>query len=76
MRPLVAPLATDFTDSDCDRNTDLDIVPGSSLGLDATMALVTAQAIQIGMALTAVWYSDTNMVPRGSSDPGIGQHCL
>ena len=53
----------------CSGTMNPDMVLGSSSRLKATTALVADQVIQIGMALVAVWLSDTNMASGGSSYP-------
>lgn len=56
------------TDTGHGRTMDPDIVFSRIPGQNVTMVKVTAQATQIGMASEAVWSSETNMAPGGSSD--------
>ena len=51
--PLLAPRATDITDTDCDGTMDPDMVPSNSLGIVIVRPQVAAQATQIVMAMAA-----------------------
>ena len=53
MWPLLAPWATDITDTDCDGTMDPDMVPSNSLGTVIVRPQVAAQVTLIVMAMAA-----------------------
>lgn len=56
------------TDSDCNRTMDPDMVTGSSLGLEVTMALVGCVIHSDWHDLAVLWLSDTHRAQGGGSD--------
>lgn len=64
----VTTRATDvITDSRCSRS--MDMLLGSSLGLDISMAMVSGQTTQISMIPAAARLSDINIVSGNCLDP-------